>query len=333
MYAKVLSNPAIQGEPAAVPVNPEPDVAESQEAMGTVFEILAYGEDKRNLAAAARQALREVSNLDEQISRWKSASDISWINRHAAVEPVRVEPELFEFLLRCREFWRETKGAFDITVAPVVRVWGFYGKKGKLPTPEELKSAREISGMQHVLFDEDGSTISFDRVGIEIDLGGIGKGYAVDRAVEMLRTCKVEAALVNSGDSTMYAIGRPPKQEAWQIGVRDPADETKSMVTLALRDGSVSTSGAPEKVFEIEGKEYSHILDARTGLPAEGMVSASAIAPTATETDALGTAFYVLGPAGTRAYCRDHKDVRAILIPESGPGERPGIVTIAFDGK
>jgi len=299
--------------------------------MGTLFEILIYGRDKRNLSAAARQALHQIVKLDNQLSRWKSGSEIAWINQYAAEEPVRVEPELFRLLVRSREIWSETKGAFDITVAPLVKAWGFYKKEGRLPSKKEIKSALDIVGMNHVLLDEEESTVSFDRPGIEIDLGGIGKGYAVDRAAEFLRMCKVEAALVNSGASTMYAIGSPPRQEAWHIGVRDPHDENKAIATVALRDGSVSTSGAPEKVFEIGGKKHSHILDPRTGFPTKGMVSATAIAPSATDTDALATAFYILGADWTRAYCETHKDVKAVLIPEADGKEKPRIVVINFN--
>lgn len=319
------------GEAAAIPANPAPNVSELQAAMGTVFEILIYGSDRRNLSAAARQALHEIVNLDEQLSRWKVGSDISWINGHAAEEPVRVEPELFHLLLRSREIWLETKGAFDITVAPLVKAWGFFDKKPRMPTAEEIKSVLEIVGMQHVRFNEDDSTVFFDRKGVEIDLGGIGKGYAVDRAVEVLESCRVEAALVNSGTSTIYAIGYPPGQEAWHIGIRDPSDEERAIAVVGLKDGSLSTSGAPEKVFEIAGKSYSHILDPRTGFPVEGMVSATVVARSGADTDALATSFFVLGPEGAKEYCKAHEEVKAVLIPMTKSRDKPTIITVNFN--
>ncbi len=333
MYAKVLSASAASGEAAALPTNPEPDVAESQSAMGTLFEILIYGQDRRNLAAAARQALREIAELDDQLSRWKPGTAISWINAHAAEKPVRVEPELFQLLLFSRKTWRETKGTFDITVAPLVQAWGFYENKPRLLDSDEISAALKIVGMQHLCFDREKMTVFFDRPAIEIDLGAIGKGFAVDRAVDILKTCRVSAALINSGASTIYAIGSPPGQDAWHVGVRDPHDENRAIATLALKDASLSTSGAPEKVFEIKGKRYSHILDPRTGFPAEGMVSATAIAPSATMTDALATAFYILGVNGTKEYCKAHDDVKAILIPEADTGEKHSVVVIGFDRK
>ncbi len=333
MYAKLLWTSTRSGETAAIPANPAPDVAESQAAMGTVFEILIYGRDTRNLSAAARQALREIVSLDDQLSRWKSGSDISWINGHAAEEPVRVEPELFRLLLQSRRIGSETNGAFDITVAPLVRAWGFYRKQGRLPATEEIKSALEKTGMQHIRFDSRERTVFFDRPGIELDLGGIGKGYGVDRAVQFLKMNKVRAALVNSGTSTMYAMGLPPGQEAWRIGIRDPADEGKAIATVALRNGSVSTSGGPEKMFEIGGKSYSHILDPRTGFPAKGMVSATAIAPSATATDALATSFYVLGPEDTRKYGKAHGRVKAVLVPQGDGSEKARVLAINFDRK
>jgi len=333
MYVKLLSISASPGEGVAIPANPEPDVAESQPAMGTVFEILIYGPDKRNLSAAARQALGEIVGLDEQLSRWKTGSQISWINSHAGKEPVRVEPELFGLLVRSREIWRETGGAFDITVAALVKRWGFYDRNPRLPTPQEIESALEAMGMQYLRLDEADRTISFERAGMEIDLGGIGKGYAVDRAADFLKMCGLRAVLVNSGTSTIYAVGSPPGQEAWNIGIRDPRDESRAIAALALREAAVSTSGGPEKVFEIAEKSYSHILDPRTGYPAEGMVSATAIAPCATDSDALATSFYVLGETGTRSYCDAHKDVKALLIRQPKPGEELRILPINFDRK
>jgi thiamine biosynthesis lipoprotein len=330
MEARLLSRSADSGE-AAIPANPPPDVSVSEPAMGTLFEILIYGRDARNLSAAARQALALIVELDNQLSRWKEGSEVSYINRHAAAEPVRVEPELFDLLLHCRELWRETGGAFDITVAPLVAAWGFYDKKGRLPPQREIEAALQLVGMNRVRLDKSPGTIRFEKAGMELDLGGIGKGFAVDRAVEFLQSCKIEAALVNSGASTLYAIGSPPGQDGWHIGIRHPENEEKAIATIALRDGSISTSGAPEKVLEIEGKRYSHILDPRIGFPAKGMLSASAIAPTATDTDALATSFYLLGPDGTRAYCNKHPDIKAVLIPEQTTEEKLKVLTVNLD--
>lgn len=330
MYAKLLSTSADCAD-AVIPANPPPDVSVSQPAMGTLFEILIYGRDATNLSAAARQALALCVELDNQLSRWKQGSEISYINHHAAEEVVRVEPELFDLLLRSREMWQETGGAFDISVAPLVKAWGFYKKEGRLPPQKEIEAALQLVGMNRVRLDEDAGTIRFGRPGMELDLGGIGKGFAVDRAVEFLRSCKIQSALVNSGASTLYAIGSPPGQDGWHIGIRDPQDEEKAIATIALRDGSISTSGAPEKVLEVEGKRYSHILDPRTGFPAKGMVSASAIAPSATDTDALSTSFYVLGADWTRAYCRKHSQVKAVLIPEQATEAKVKVLTMNLD--
>ena len=331
MIARLLSTSAECGDPAAMPTNPDPEVSVSQPAMGTLFEILMYGADARNLSAAARQALSLIVELDNQLSRWKQGSEISYINRHAAEKAVRVEPELFDLLIRSRELWRETDGAFDITVAPLVKAWGFYDKEGRLPPRKEIEAALQLVGMNRVRLDEEARTIRFEKHGMELDLGGIGKGFAVDRAVEFLQSCSIEGALVNSGASTVYAIGSPPEQDGWHIGIRHPENEDKAVATIALRDGSISTSGAPEKVFEIEGKRYSHILDPRTGFPTRGMVSASAMATCATDTDALATSFYLLGTDRTRAYCKTHPDVKAILIPEQASDEKVKVLTANFD--
>jgi len=298
-------------------------------AMATTFEIVLIGDDRDFLAAAGHEALDEVERLEEQLSVYVPTSEVSWINARAAMEPVRVEPRLFDLLQWAARLSEETQGAFDITAGPLVKAWGFYWQQGVVPTAETIAHTLEHVGMSHVILNEEDSTVRFDRVGVEINLGSIGKGYAVDRAAAVLKNLGVETALIHGGYSTIYALGAPPDAEGWAIGIRHPLEGGGRMATVTLRDEALSTSGSYEQFFEVDGKRYSHLLDPRTGVPAQGMGSASVIASSATESDALSTAFFVLGEAGARAYCSKHPEVSAVLAPETLAGEDVEVVVVS----
>jgi thiamine biosynthesis lipoprotein len=304
-------------------------------AMATTFEIVLIGDDRDFLAAAGNEALDEVERLEEQLSVYVPTSEVSWLNERAAFEPVRVEPRLFDLLQLAARISEETQGAFDITAGPLVKAWGFYRQQGVVPTASETSFRQTIAqtlehvGMSHVILDEGDSTVRFDRAGVEINLGSIGKGYAVDRAAAVLRNLGVEAALIHGGYSTIYALGALPDADGWVIGIRHPLDEEQHISTVTLRDQALSTSGSYEQFFEVDGKRYSHILDPRTGAPAQGMLSSTVITSSATESDALSTAFFVLGEEGARAYCSKHPEVSAVLAPETLAGEDVEVVVVS----
>lgn len=312
-------------------MNPLHSLKVSRRAMATTFEIILIGDDREFLAAAGQEALDEVERLEEQLSVYIPTSEVSWINVRAAWEPVRVEPRLFDLLQRALLFCAETQGAFDITAGPLVKAWGFYRQQGVVPSAETIAQTLEYVGMRHVMLDEENCTVRFDRAGVEINLGSIGKGYAVDRAAVVLRNLGVETALIHGGYSTIYALGAPPDTDGWVIGIRHPLDEEQHVSTVTLRDQALSTSGSYEQFFEVDGKRYSHILDPRTGYPAQGMLSSTVITASATESDALSTAFFVLGEEGARAYCAQHPAVWAVLVPETSVGK--GIEVIVVNGR
>jgi thiamine biosynthesis lipoprotein ApbE/Mn2+/Fe2+ NRAMP family transporter len=290
-------------------------------AMGTAFEIIVYGEDTvANLEAAAEEALEEVRQLDEQLSLYVDTSDVRWINANAANEPVKVEPGLFSLLETAVEYHEETEGAFDITVGPLIRAWGFFAGDGRVPADEEVVSILASVGTEHLDLDSGSRTVAFDTQGVEIDLGGIAKGYGVDCAAGVLRKCSIKSALINGGTSTVYAIGSPPGQDGWDVGVRDPKDAERTIDTVRLKDEALSTSGSYEKFFKLDDRLYCHIIDPRNGYPVEGMLSATAVAPTAMASDALSTAFFILGVEGTAELCESNEKVRAILVPQTEAG-------------
>ena len=206
-----------------------------------------------------------------------------------------VEKELFDFLKLSIDYGRTTGGTFDITVGPLMKSWGFFDKKGRVPEAGELNSVMARVGFKHVVLNERTHTIRFDREGVELDLGGIAKGYAVDRAAEILRAAGVKSAFITSGSSSICAIGAPPGQKAWRVEVNDPLDRSHKLEAIDLRDRSISTSGCHEKTFESAGKTYCHIMDPRIGRPVEGLISATIITQTGVEAEVLSKALMVMG--------------------------------------
>jgi thiamine biosynthesis lipoprotein len=288
----------------------------ARHAMATRFEIVLHGVRPTALRAAAEAAFDEIDRLEEQLSLYRSASELNSVNFRAGFEPIRVEPGLFHLLLKAREIHQITQGAFDITVAPLMRCWGFLGDSGRWPEPDEITQALLCVGMDRVTLDEEARTVRFEHPGVMLDLGSIGKGFALDRAVEALREAGVESALIHGGTSTVCAIGHPPDAEAWNIAIEHPSVAARGGFSLAagqeaqrtgrdailavvpLCDESLSVSAVWGKGFEREGRIYGHILDPRTGVPADGALLACVTSPTAAESDALSTGLLTLGEAG-----------------------------------
>ncbi len=262
--------------------------------MGSLAAIQVYHVDADAAARAMSAALDEMQRVDALLSNYRSDSELSRMNRAASKAPFRASPELYDFVKRCRRYFGETLGAFDPTLGPVVRAWGFFTPRPARPPPEDAAAAIARSGFDKVRLNDAARTVSYAVDGLELDPGGIGKGYAADRAVMVLRRHGIASALVNAGDSTLYALGRPPGRHGWRLAVRDPARPATSLRFVTLADSALSTSGASEKFVEIDGRRYGHIIDPRTGQPAEGTCQVTLIAPTATDSDALTKAAFLL---------------------------------------
>ena len=268
----------------------------SADAMGSTYSIALYGYDRVKMEAAADAAFDEVRRLDDLLSNYLPGSEWSEVNRDAAAKPVKVSPELFALLSACVEYSRESEGAFDITVGPLMKVWGFYKGSGHLPHKPEIVAALAKVGYRHILLDPAAGTVRFDRPGVELDPGGIGKGYAVDRMVEVLKRNDVRIALVAGSGSSIYGMGAPPDEpKGWPVKIKDPWDNRKTMAEVWLKDSSMSTSGSYEKFFRAEGKTYAHIMDPRTGYPAQGSVSVSVIAPRTLDSEVWAKPYFVNG--------------------------------------
>ena len=277
------------------------------------FEIVLYGASDERLRAAGEGALDEIERVDERLSFYRPESDISGINAYAADWPVKVEARVFGLLQTARRIWIETGGAFDITVGPLLRAWGFVGGEGHEPDPLELEKARSVTGMQHVVLDEAALTVAFDLEGVEINLGAIGKGLAVEAAADFLRECGVESALVHGGTSSIAAIGGPPDEDGWRICIQHPTEPDGQLAVVDLRDASLSVSAPHGKSFELDQRTMGHILDPRTGTPATGSVIAAVVCSSATEGDAYSTGLLVMGPDGAAGLAERRPDLLLLV--------------------
>jgi thiamine biosynthesis lipoprotein len=312
-----MNEPEAQNEPTPMTI-----VRLALNAMATRFELVLHGENATRLRGAGEAALKEVERLEAQLSLYRPTSEIARVNASAAREEVRVSPSVFALLQHARQLHTESGGAFDITIAPLVRCWGFMHGTGRLPSAAEIEEVRARSGMAHVLLDEKNYSVRFDKEGVMIDLGAIGKGYAVDCAAEFLRETGVTCALLHGGTSTVYGLGAPPDAEGWNIALASAPDRATGTTTVMLRDQALSVSAVWGKSFEADGKTFGHVLDPRTGWPVNHAVQAAVALPSATETDALSTALLVVGLAGHDAISRLRPDMRTMVVAPAEQGFR-----------
>lgn len=311
--------PAPPGEFALVRV--------SRRAMATTFEIaLPFGTP--DAVRAAEDALDLIDTLEDQMTVYRDHSEVARLNATAAAGPVVVEERLFRLLTACAGWTHETAGAFDIAAGAITKAWGFYHREGRVPTPQERVRATAESGMRHVILDPDARAVKYRVPGLGINLGAVGKGYALDRAADLLRgKWGVRSALLQGGGSSVYAIGRPPgERRGWPIRLRHPTDDGATLGTIYLADRGLGTSAATHQFFAYNGRKLGHLLDPRAGRPAAGTASASVTAPTAAEADAMSTAAFVLSGAAAGRLTRTRPHLGAVVLDD-----RAAAAPVAFN--
>lgn len=266
--------------------------------MATRFELLLLGRRPESLRAAAEEALDEIERVEEWLSPYRPESEWVRLHREGVGRPVRVDPRLFAFLWRARELTEKTGGMFDPTVGPLLRAWGFRGGASEMPDPGAVAAARELVGWRQVELDLDRRTVCLLRPGVEIHPGAMGKGYALDRAVEILREAGVENGIIHGGTSTVCALGVPADGEGWPVSLPEPPPGTPVAwpegrpPRVLLRDTTLSVSA----VWGRGDSPVSHVLDPRTGNPTRGLALAAVVAESATDSDVWSTALLVGGP-------------------------------------
>jgi FAD:protein FMN transferase len=298
-----------------------------REAMACRFEIVFNAGEHPQDTEAALAALDLVDEIENRISIYRDSSEFSRLNATAAAGWQPVSAAGFALLETAVELSGRTGGSFDIAAGRLVRTWGFLERQGRSPTAADLATALDASGSRWLELDPAGQRIRFTRPGVELNPGAIGKGWALDRAVERLVAAGITSCLLHGGSSSVRALGRQgpgPRDDhrGWPVGIRHPLRPGVRLATVALADRALGTSGSGTQFFIDRGRKLGHILDPRTGQPAEGVLSATVLAPTAAEADALATAAYVLGPAGLPAIAPPGGAVGAILTV---PGEQSEI--------
>ena len=296
-------------------------------AMGTRCVISIYGMDEDRAVKASADAFRELHRIEGLLSNWREESEVSRLNASPGGHPVTVSGELFGILEASMRYSALTAGAFDVTARPVVRLWGLQrmsGEKGRVSVPgdPEIAEALRRCGYSRVTLDGSGRSVTLPP-GMEIDLAGIGKGYGVDKCVEVLRDAGVTSALVDISGN-MFAIGTPPGREGWSIGIRDPRGGRGIVGKTLISGEGIATSGNYENFVVIGGKSYGHIVDPRTGRTVDHVLSVTVVAPSAMEADALSTGLFVLGPGESRLLLEELPGVRAVFAMEDDSFEFMG---------
>ena len=286
-----------------------------REVMGTFAHIVAVAIDDKTAKACIEAGFDKLRRVDELMSDYKSDSQVSMVNRDAFANPVVVDNDLFEVLSVAVEYSKESNGAFDITVGPVVDLWRKAEETGRMPTEAELALARSKVGCQKLILDEQTKTVRFAVEGMRLDLGGIAKGYAIDLAVEAMQKAGAVGGLIDVGGD-IRCFGTPSNsKESWLVGLQDPTVDDQLLLVLKLRDMAVATSGGYRRFALIEGKKYSHIINPRAGSSADELSSVSIVARTATAADALATAVSVMGQEKGLELIESLGETEAIVIP------------------
>lgn len=286
-------------------------------AMACRVEVTLPAEDAHHVEAA-REALDEVDRLEALLTVFRETSEVAELNRAAASRAFAVGPEVLALLQRCEALHAATEGAFDPTSMPLSRCWGFLRREGRLPTAAEIEAARQVVGMANVRVDDRARTVRFTRPGVGLSFNSIGKGYVVDRVADLLRRRGVLRALVSAGGSSLRAIG--DRREGFPVDVRSARATDGPLARLRLCNAALGTSGAGEQFFEADGRRFGHVIDPRTGWPAEGVLSVSVAADEAAVADALATAFLVGGADLAARYCAAHPRTLALVTEEADPG-------------
>lgn len=284
-------------------------------SMGSRAEIIVYGESRSQCIEATNAAFAEFDRIERLMSVFDETSQLSWINQHAYENEVVVDPLILEVIEHAARLHALTEGAFDVTIEPLMRLYGFRDETlvRSFPTDQQICNALDAVGMHNVVFDAQRSTVGVLHPDTRLDFGGIAVGFAIDRAVAVLRSYGITSGLIDhSGD--IFALGAPPDDDAWAIGIMDPLDVREAVTTVRIHDQALSTSGNYRHYVELNSLRIGHILDPRRGNAAATMLSGTIIGPTAIDADACATALFVLGVEKARKSFRQVSRLRAIAV-------------------
>ncbi|MBE9490810.1 MAG: FAD:protein FMN transferase [Bacteroidetes bacterium] len=285
--------------------------------MGSRFDITVVAKNDNDANNYIENAIGEISRIERLISSWDPNSQTSLINNNAGIKPVKVDEELFNLIKRAISISRLTDGAFDITYASMDRIWKFDGSMTKMPSEEIIKQSVAKVGYHNMILNEAESTVYLKLKGMKIGFGAIGKGYAADKAKQILKDKGVSGGIINaSGD--MNTWGTQLDGSDWNIAIKNPLNKNKVFALLPIHEKAVVTSGNYEKYVIFNEKRYSHIINPRTGYPSSGIVSASVFAPSAELADALATSIFVMGKDVGLNFINQLPEIDCIIVDDEG---------------
>ena len=284
--------------------------------MGSRFDLTVVADDREKADGYLDLAIDEITRIERLISSWDPNSQTSVINENAGVHPVKVDPELFQLIERALKVSKLTQGAFDISYASMDRIWKFDGSVTEMPPKAKIKESVSKVGYQNIVLDRDEQTVFLKNEGMKIGFGAIGKGYAADKAKQLLIKHGVKAGIINaSGD--LNAWGCRPNGKDWMVAIVNPLNKDKVFSWLPVRDQAVVTSGNYEKYIILDGQRYTHIIDPRTGYPSKGILSATIFTKNAELADALATSIFVMGVETGLDFVNQLHGVECIIVDEN----------------
>ncbi len=285
--------------------------------MGSRFEITVIADNESEGEKYIDIAVEEISRIERLISSWDPASQTSEINRQAGIKAVKVDLELYELIERSIGISRLSDGAFDISYASMDRIWRFDGSMTKMPTATVIEQSVSKVGFQKIKLNPTDTSVFLTQKGMKIGFGAIGKGYAADKAKQLLLETGVKSGIINaSGD--MNTWGTQSSGDSWKVAITNPLNKQKTIAVFPLNDGAVVTSGDYEKYIELDGKKFAHIIDPRTGMPTSGIISVTVFAPKAELADALATSIFVMGITAGIDRINQLPNIECIIISDTG---------------
>ncbi len=280
--------------------------------LNTIVDITVV-DKKESARSAIAQAFNEIERIDNLLSVYKNSSEVSKINMQSGISDVRVSADTLDIIEKSIAISEMTNGAFDITVGPLVELWGFKDSNKHVPSDKDIVAKKQLVGYKNITIDHARSSVRLDLQGMQLDLGAIAVGFAVDKAIEKLKLIGIKDALINAGGE-IYALGTPHGRKAWRIGIQHPRRSSELIGILELKDKAISTSGDYENYFEVNGKRYSHILSPYTGKPVNGIMSVTVVSEKTVIADALSTAIFPMGAEKGMELIESLNDVECIII-------------------
>lgn len=285
--------------------------------LDTLVTIKAYGDNRRDTERAVDRAFVAMAKIESLADNFAADSEITLLNKRSGQGPVKASPDLFNMIALSIHYSKKTQGAFDITVGPLTRLWRF-GEKSHLPSRAEIDTLLPLVGWEKINLDREKQTVELTKPGMILDLGGVSKGYAVDKAMQVLQSRGIRGALVTTG-STTRVIGTKAGNRAWEIGIQHPRDEGELLGVISSTQKSISTSGDYQRYFEKEGKRYHHILDPRTGLPVERIMAVTVVVTgDCAAADTLSTGVFALGFPQALRFVENEKGLEAMIVTSDG---------------